>query len=141
MKKEFSKHWEASKQPRKQRKYRANAPLNIRKKFVSVNLSKDLRKNENKRNVIVKKDDVVKIMTGKFKGKQGKVLKVLLKISKILVEGISIKKRDGSKTEIKMQPSNLQIITLADRKKSVKNNSPETSKKENAQDKNKEIKK
>jgi large subunit ribosomal protein L24 len=112
MKKEFSTKWIASKQPRKQRKYRANAPLHLKKKFVSVNLSKELRKKHEKRNVPVKTGDTVKIMRGKFKGKQGKITKVMLKISKVIIEGIQTSKQDGSKVSLKMQPSNLQIVTL-----------------------------
>ena len=112
MKKKFSKFWKSSKQPRKQRKYLANAPLHIRKKFVSVNLSKDLRKKYGKRNVQIKKGDIVKIMNGKFKGKQGKIIGVKLKISKVIMEGIQVKKQDGSKVNVKLQPSNLQIIEL-----------------------------
>ena len=68
------------------------------------------------------KGDIVKIMRGKFKKKQGKVTEVKSKISKILVEGIQIKKMDGSKANIKLQPSNLQIIelNLEDRKRMKK---------------------
>ncbi|MAH03474.1 50S ribosomal protein L24 [Candidatus Pacearchaeota archaeon] len=119
MKKEFSKHWKASKQPRKQRKYLANAPLHIRKKFISVNLSKELRKKYKKRNVPLKKGDIVKVMRGKFKKKQGKVIEVKLKLSKIIIEGIQVKKQDGSKVNVKLQPSNLQIteLNLDDRKR------------------------
>ena len=112
MKKEFSTKWKSSKQPRKQRKYLANAPLHIRKKFVSINLSKDLRKKHGKRNISVRKGDVVKIMRGKFKGKQGKITEVKLKISKVAVEGIQVKKMDGSKVNVRLQPSNLQIVEL-----------------------------
>ena len=82
MKKKFSTSWKASSQPQKQRKFRANAPLHLRKKFVSVNLSKELRKKAGKRNIPVRKEDKVKILRGKFKGKVGKVLEVKLKISK-----------------------------------------------------------
>ena len=112
MKKKFSTKWKSSKQPRKQRKYLANAPLHIRKKFVSVNLSKELRKENGKRNLPVKKGDLVKIMRGKFKGKRGKILEVKLKLSKVTVEGIQVKKQDNSKVNIKLQPSNLQIVEL-----------------------------
>jgi len=112
MKKKFSKHWKSSKQPRKQRKYLANAPLHIRKKFLSVNLSKDLRKKYGKRNIPIKKGDVVKILRGKFKKKQGKIKEVKLKTSKVVVDGIQVKKQDGSKADVKLQPSNLQIIEL-----------------------------
>lgn len=91
MKKEFSKNWKSSKQPRKQRKYLANAPLHIRRKFISANLSKDLRKNHKKRSISLRKGDVVKIKRGKFKGKQGKVTEIIIKNSKIIVDGIKIK--------------------------------------------------
>lgn len=133
MKKEFSKHWKTSRQPRKQRKYLANAPLHIRKKFVGVNLSKDLRKKYGKRNIPVRKGDGIKIMRGKFKGKRGKITDVKLKISKVTVEGIQVKKQDGSKVDVKLQPSNLQIIelNLEDRKrkiKQIKENAPKKTK-------------
>ena len=112
MKKQFSTKWKSSKQPRKQRKYLANAPLHIKSKFISVNLSKELRKKYGKRNIPVKKGDSVKVMRGKFKGKQGKITEVKLKISKVSMEGIQVKKQDGSKVNVKLQPSNLQIIEL-----------------------------
>ena len=52
MKKKYSNSWKGSKQPRKQRKYRANAPLHTRHKMASANLSKELRKKYSKRNFI-----------------------------------------------------------------------------------------
>jgi large subunit ribosomal protein L24 len=117
MNKEFSTHWTESKRPGKQRKYRAEAPLHLRKKFVSINLSKELRKKVGKRNIPVKKDDKVKILRGKFKGKTGKILEVLLKKSKVIVDGINVTKREGSKANVKLEPSNLQIIEMAERKR------------------------
>jgi len=112
MKKKFSTKWQASKQPRKQRKYLANAPLHLKKKILSVNLSKELRKKYKTRNIPVRKGDVVRIMRGRYKKKQGKIIEVKTKVSKVIVEGIQVKKRDGSKINIKLQPSNLQIIEL-----------------------------
>lgn len=113
MKKEFSTKWTGSKRPSKQRKYRAKASLHLRKKFVSVNLSKELRKKHEKRNVPVKLGDTVKILRGKFKGKSGKITHVFLKISKVTIDGIQATKQDGSKVAVKMQPSNLQITALS----------------------------
>ena len=141
MKKHFSTHWKSSSQPRKQRKYLANAPLHLRKKFVSVNLSKELRKKEGKRNIPVIKGDKVKIFSGKFKGKTGKVLSVNLKTSKIIVENIQVKKQDGSKANIKLQPSNLQIIELSDtRKKKVEKAKNEKPKEEQKKTEDKKMK-
>ncbi|PJE81542.1 50S ribosomal protein L24 [Candidatus Pacearchaeota archaeon CG10_big_fil_rev_8_21_14_0_10_32_42] len=124
MKQKFSKAWKSSKQPRKQRKYSANAPLHIKKKFMSVNLSKELRKKYRKRNLPVRKGDVVKIMRGGFKKKQGKIIEVKLKGTKVFVEGIQRKKKDGSKVNVRMIPSNLQIIelNLEDKKRIPKTN-------------------
>jgi|SRR3989344_1539363 len=141
MKKQFSTKWKSSKQPRKQRKYLANAPLHIRKKFTSANLSKELRKKYKKRNIPARKGDSVKIMKGKFKGKQGKITKIKLKGLKIFIEGIQVKKQDGSKANVKIHPSNLQIIelNLDDRKRAEKLKTELKSEKSEAE-KNKELK-
>ena len=112
MKKEFSTAWKSSKQPRKQRKYVAKAPLHIKRRLLSINLSKDLRKKYGKRNVVARKGDNVKVMSGKFKGKTGKILQIFTKKSKVTVEGIQVKKMDGSKANIKLHPSNMQITEL-----------------------------
>ena len=112
MKQKFSTSWNSSKQPRKQRKYLANAPLHIKRKMLSVNLSKELRVKHGKRNVPVVKGDKVKIMRGKFKKKQGKVVEVKTKMMKIYVEGIQVKKQEGSKVNVPMRASNLQIVEL-----------------------------
>jgi len=120
MKRKFSKSWKASKQPRKQRKYKFQAPLHIKRKMLSTNLAEDLRKKLGKRNIVIRKDDKVKIMRGKFYGKQGKVVRVFTKIGKVTIEGIQIKKQDGSKANIKLYTSNLQITELAERGKMEK---------------------
>ncbi len=119
MKQEFSNKWKSSKQPRKQRKYLANAPLHIKQKQLSGNLSKELRKKYSKRSFQIKKGDNVKIMRGKFKGKSGKINNVDLKMSRISVDGIQRQKKDGSKTNVYFNPSKLQIqeLNLSDKKR------------------------
>lgn len=112
MKKQFSKHWIGSKQPRKQRKYRYNAPLNLRHKMISANLSKELRKKYKKRNFPLRKDDEITIMVGEFKGKKGKIERVDLKKLKVTVAGIFRNKKDGTKIGVYFDPSNLQITEL-----------------------------
>ena len=112
MKKIFSKHWKSSKQPRKQRKYLAKAPLHIKRKQLSANLSKELRKKYERRNLELKKGDKVKIMKGKYKGKSGKINEIKTKRLKIYIDGIQIKKLDGSKTNVPIKASNLQILEL-----------------------------
>ena len=110
MKTKFSSSWKKSKQPRKQRKYRYNAPLHVKQKFVSTHLSKDLRKKYKKRNVNLRKGDSVKVMRGQFKNKFGKVDEVDVKKTSVYVDGIETVKRDGTKSRYPIHPSNL-IIT------------------------------
>jgi len=47
---------------------------------------------------LIKKDDKVKVVTGKDKGKIGKVLKVMKKKNRILIENINIVKRHSRPT-------------------------------------------
>jgi len=110
MKTKFSSSWIKSKQPRKQRKYRHNAPLHIRQKFVSTHLSKELHKRYKRRSMNLRKGDGVKIMRGQFKNKVGKIEEVSLKKIKVYVSGIEVVKRDGTKARYPIHPSNL-IIT------------------------------
>jgi len=112
MKKEFSQHWTGSRQPRKQRKYRHNAPLHIRHKMISTNLSKELRKKYGKRNFPLRKEDSVRIMRGEFFGKKGKIEGVDLKRLRVIIAGIFRTKKDGSKIPVYFDPSNLQITEL-----------------------------
>jgi large subunit ribosomal protein L24 len=112
MKQEFSTHWKSSVQPRKQRKFIANAPLHIRHKFLSANLSKELRKKYGKRNLPLRKGDEVLIMRGAFKKKKAKVASVDLKNSRVALEGIQRTKKEGSKVNVFFHPSVLQLQTL-----------------------------
>jgi len=112
MKTKFSSSWKNSVQPRKQRKYRHNAPLHIKQKFVSAHLSKELIKKYSKRNINLRKGDVVKILRGQFKNKAGKVDQIDLKKTKVYIEGIGLTKKDGTKTRYPIHPSNLAITEL-----------------------------
>lgn len=121
MKKKFSTKWKGSIQPRKQRKYRHNAPLHIKGKFINVHLDKELAKKHSIRRIRLRVGDKVKIMRGKFKGKEGKIDMIALKNSKAIITGIEISKKEGSKTKPLIHASNLLIIELnLDDKKRLK---------------------
>ena len=112
MKKTFSTKWKKSKQPRKQRKYRYNAALHTRSKFINVHCSKELAKKHDLKRTRVRVGDKVKVMRGKFKGKEGKVELVDLKKSRVLITGIEALKKDGSKSRPPLHASNLLITEL-----------------------------
>ena len=109
---DFSKSWKNSSKPRKQRKYRLNAPLHIKQKFVHAHISKDLRKKHGRRSISLRKGDKVKIMRGQFKKHEGKVEKVDLKKARIFVNGVELTKKDGSKKLLALHPSNIMVTEL-----------------------------
>lgn len=109
---EFSNMWKSSKSPKKQIKYRINAPLHIKQKFMHSHLSKDLMRKYDKRNVGLRNGDKVKIMRGKFRKHEGKVEKIDVKKTRVFVNGVEIAKKDGTKKMIALHPSNLLITEL-----------------------------
>lgn len=120
MKQVWVKSWRASKQPRKQRKYRYNAPLHQQKRFLQVHLSKELRKKYGKRNLHIRTGDKVRIFVGSAKGKEGKVSSIDSKKCKVFIEGFERIKADGSKVFLSFEPSNLMIIEVGKEDKRVK---------------------
>lgn len=119
MKQAFSKSWKSSKKPSKQRKYRYNAPLHIKQKFMSVHLSKELREKYARRNFPIRKGDKVKVLRGQFKGRENKVEQVMLSKLKVYITGIDRSKKEGSKVKYPFEPSNLMIteLNLEDKKR------------------------
>jgi len=122
MKSKFSIKWNSSKQPRKQRKYRYNAPLHIKGKFVSAHLSPELRKKYNFRSLRLKTGDKVKIMRGQYKGKEEKVIEIDLRRSKVYLDKIIVTRIDGNTSKIPFKASNLMItdLDLSDKKRKQK---------------------
>jgi large subunit ribosomal protein L24 len=112
MKKQFSTSWLASKQPRKQRKYRANANSQRKQAMMSSNMSKDLRKKYSKRSISIKKGDTVRVMSGEYSGKTGKISIVDMAKMKVYIEGIQAQKKDGTKINVPFYPSRIQITEL-----------------------------
>ena len=97
-------------QPRKQRKALYTAPLHIRRKIMSANLSKDLRADIGKRSLPIRVGDKVQVVRGDFKGHEGKVESVDAKRYKVTVEGVTLSKPDGNAVLLPIHPSNLMII-------------------------------
>ena len=101
-----------SKQPRKQRKARFQAPLHVRHKLMGVTLSEELRERYETRSLPVKKGDTVLVMRGDFKEQEGKVEKVDLKHYRLLIDGVSVQKPDGNQIYHPVHPSNVKMVEL-----------------------------
>ncbi|MCK5474400.1 MAG: 50S ribosomal protein L24 [Candidatus Aenigmarchaeota archaeon] len=133
MKKEFSKNWNKSKQPRKQRKYVHNATTNIKRRLLGCNLSKALQNIYKRRSFTLKKGDRVKVLRGANKGKTGEVTKISVKDTKIYIAGLVTKKVNGTEVQVPFHPSSLQITELdlkdVKREKTIKKKETKTEEK------------
>jgi len=104
----------SSSQPRKQRRALARAPLHARWRFLNARLSKDLEKEYGVKRLPVRAGDTVVIVRGDWRGHEGKVVEVDLRRSRIAVEGVTIKKADGTPVYYMVHPSKVMIKRLGE---------------------------
>jgi large subunit ribosomal protein L24 len=102
----------SSTQPRKQRKFRYNAPIHTCGAFLHSPLAGNLREKYGKRSFRVVTGDTVKVLRGEFKGIEGVVDKVDVKNTKILVHGVTVKKANGEDVPRPVDPSKIMITKL-----------------------------
>ena len=102
----------SSTQPRVQRRQLYTMPLHLRHKLFNAPLSRELREKYGVKRLPVRVGDVVRIMRGDFTGVEGKVVKVNLKRVRIFVEGVQIKKADGTPVYYPIHPSKVMIVKL-----------------------------
>jgi large subunit ribosomal protein L24 len=128
MKLTFSTKWSGSVQPRKQRKYVANAPLHLKKQFMHSHLSTELRTKYGTRSIQIRKGDKVKVLRGDHKGKEGKIELVSIKKQYVHVTGVDYLKKDSSKAFYPLKTSNLLVVDLelSDKKRKAKLESKKT---------------
>ncbi|MBW6461563.1 MAG: 50S ribosomal protein L24 [DPANN group archaeon] len=108
----WSVKWKGSKESAKQRKYLYNAPLHIKRKFISANLSKTLKQKVGKSSLPVRLGDEVIIKRGSHKGSTAEIVAVFIKKGYVHIKGITTRKTDGTEVLLPINPSNLQIISL-----------------------------
>jgi large subunit ribosomal protein L24 len=101
-----------SSQPRKQRLARATAPHHMARKQMASHLSEELLLKYNRRSATVISGDEVKVLRGDHKGKSGKIVDVVVSDRKVVVEGVTNKKADGTEVPLPVDPSNLLIVKL-----------------------------
>ncbi|TDL24865.1 ribosomal protein L24 [Rickenella mellea] len=97
---------------RKSRKAHFAAPSSVRRKIMSSALAKELRTKHNTRSLPIRKDDEVRIVRGKYKGREGKVTQVYRKKWVIHVDRVQRDKSNGASAPIGIHPSNVVITTI-----------------------------
>ncbi|PIO02565.1 50S ribosomal protein L24 [Candidatus Micrarchaeota archaeon CG09_land_8_20_14_0_10_55_25] len=103
-----------TKQPRKKRRQAFKATL--KDLTPRAHLSKELREKEKKRSVCIHEGDSVKVSRGAFKGKSGKVSRVNVKLGRVFVEGLFLKKQSGQEKPAPIDPSNVVVTAMVERK-------------------------
>ena len=99
-------------QPRKQRRAYFNAPLHIRRKFLTAPLSRELRRQYGIKRLPVRTGDTVLVVRGDFRGTRGKVVRVDLKKARIYVEGVTRNNSRGETVYYPIHPSKVMIVEL-----------------------------
>ncbi len=104
-----------SAKPRKQRLFRfSTAAMHQRQHFVHSHLDKSVRAKLGikRRAVQISKGDTVKVMSGKSKGKTGKVTKVDLRTGRISIDALMKKNSRGKEFNIPISANNVYIVEL-----------------------------
>ncbi|MDZ7701440.1 MAG: 50S ribosomal protein L24 [Halobacteriales archaeon] len=101
-----------TRQPRKQRKQTAQAPLHERHRQIRSTLDGDLREEYGTRSVRVNAGDTVEVLRGDYAGESGEVLGVDLKAGTVTVEGVTVEKADGEEVPRPLDASNLRVTDL-----------------------------
>jgi large subunit ribosomal protein L24 len=101
-----------SSHPGKQRKFRYQAPLHIKGKFLRAPVNDEVTKEFGVKTLRVIEGDTVKVLRGDHAGTEGKVREVDVKHESVTVDGVSEVKADGKEVPRKVHASNLQITKL-----------------------------
>ena len=81
-------------------------------KQIGAPLSKDLRKKYSRRSARIVTDDNIKIIRGEYKGLTGKVAKISISTSSVVLEGNKKEKSKGEKVDVFIHSSNVIITSL-----------------------------
>ena len=106
-----------SEKPRTQRKRLHEATIATRHRFLAAHLDPDLvgkSKLHLPRALPVRKGDVVRVMRGGLRRKEGKIVSVDSRSGTAVIEGVTIEKTDEKKVPRPIHASKLMIIKMDD---------------------------
>jgi len=86
--------------------------LHKRYRHFSAPLSSSLRASHKTNSIPVRVGDAVRVMRGDHRGFEGKVTKVERKKYRVLIEGLTREKVDGSAIQVPIHPSKVMITAL-----------------------------
>jgi large subunit ribosomal protein L24 len=98
--------------PAKQRRMIYQAPDHVRHKLLGARLSAELQASHGIKTLPVRNGDTVFIMRGDHKGFEGKITRIDRSSYRILVEGLTREKVDGTAIFVPVHPSKVKITGL-----------------------------
>jgi large subunit ribosomal protein L24 len=103
-----------SSKARTQRKEHYNAPNHVKSRKMAAHLSVELREKYGVRSARVCRGDTVVIIKGNedIRGTEGKVMEVMTKEGRIVIDGITINQADGTAVARPIHASNVVITKL-----------------------------
>ena len=97
---------------RKARRAHFQAPSHVRRILMSAHLSKELKAKHNVRAMPIRKGDEVRVLRGKFKGREGKVENVYRLKWVIEVDKVTREKANNTTVKVGIHPSNVEITKM-----------------------------
>ena len=79
---------------------------------ICSNLSRNLKKEYNRKSLRIVKGDSVKIMRGEYKGVEGKVEKLNTIKGRLSIEGVQREKIKGGQVKVQIHASNVRVMSL-----------------------------
>lgn len=101
-----------SSNPRKQRKHLYQGSKSHARRGLSSCLSPELREKYGTRSISIRVGDTVRVLRGDYAGAEGKVTSVNRKDGRILIEGITREKVDGTTIPFPVHTSKVQVTRI-----------------------------
>jgi len=118
--KAYAASWNASKKPRKQRKYARHAPRHVKRVMHRSMLSAPLREELGIQTLPPRKGDTVKVLRGDHRGREGIIERVDRDRGRVYVQGVTRKRLDGTDVLVPIHHSNIMLIKLVEDERRVK---------------------
>jgi large subunit ribosomal protein L24 len=101
-----------SRLPRKQRKAVFTAHNFARRRFLTVALSRELRRRYGRRQLPVRKGDTVRVLSGSYQGQEERVAKINTRDRTLTLDNITLKKADQKLKALPVRPNHLLLTRL-----------------------------
>jgi large subunit ribosomal protein L24 len=102
----------SSRKPGEQRKALYRAPQHVRRRRMTLPLSRELRSRYRRRRIPVRKGDTVRVLAGSFAGREERVARVDLRHYFVVLDNVTLRKADKKLKQLPLSTGHLMITKL-----------------------------